>query len=184
MAAGGLPPTLLVGIHSSSATRGGEYLPGVNPESFSAHERFFVDDVARWARSELRAAPTPDRCGVFGFSNGGAFAVALGNRHPDKFGVVIAFSVARGPAVFGKYGPQHARAQRYYLAAGRVGPERAFRKNTLAVARMLQRRGVAHVWCERAAGHEFGFWEEELPLAIAWVFGGGPASSCTSPAPE
>ena len=29
---------------------------------------------------------------------------------------------------------------------------------------------MEHVYCEREAGHDFGFWNEEFPRALQWAF--------------
>src|SRR5262245_53273219 len=48
-----VPPTVIVGVHRppDETLRLHEYSPGLDPERFSAHERFFDQDVGRWARS-------------------------------------------------------------------------------------------------------------------------------------
>lgn len=174
---GFIPPIVLIGVHSSSNNRAQEYVVGVNKTVFEAHERFFVEEVPQWLEAELGISPERQTCGVFGFSNGGTFAVSMGVRHRDKFGVVIAFSVAPGPERTAGSEFAATPVPRYYLAAGTR--EGGFRKTTRAIARTLGRHGVTCVYQEREAGHDFSFWATEFPQAIRWAFRGGLAERLT-----
>src|SRR5207248_2327748 len=71
-----------------------EYSPGkstaafaFDPERFAAHEKFFVEDVRRWAQSRFGLALPVDRTAVFGVSASGELALAMGLRYPDIYGV-------------------------------------------------------------------------------------------------
>ena len=63
-----VPPTLIVGVHrlADETLRLQEYSPGFDPQRFAAHERFFVEDVRRWAGARFGVAlpPTARRCSV------------------------------------------------------------------------------------------------------------------------
>ena len=67
------PSTMIVGAHrvADETLRLREYSPGVNPEQFAAHERFFVDDVGAWTRSRFGMNLPAERTAVFGVSAGG-----------------------------------------------------------------------------------------------------------------
>jgi enterochelin esterase-like enzyme len=171
--AGSIPPIALIGVDSCSEKRAQEYICGVNKAAFEAHERFFVEEVPQWLDAELGISPVREACGVFGFSNGGAFAVSMGVRHREKFGVVIAFSVPPGPERTAGSAFAAKPLPRYYLAAGTK--EGGFRKTTRAIAKTLERLGVTHVYYQREAGHDFSFWAAELPQAIRWAFRRGLA---------
>ena len=96
-----------------------EYSPVFDPRRFAAHEKFFVDDVGRWARSRFGIALPTERSAVFGYSAGGELALALGIRHPDIYGAVLAGSPGGGyrpPAVLPSPLP------RVYLFAGTREP--------------------------------------------------------------
>src|SRR3954469_20672529 len=77
-----VPSTMIVGVHrlADETLRLHEYSPGFDPERFSAHERFFVEDVAAWVRSRFQVAVSPERTAVFGVSAGGELALAVGLR--------------------------------------------------------------------------------------------------------
>lgn len=120
-----VPPTILVGAHSSDQFRPHEYVLGIDHERFAAHERFFTEEVYGWARDRLGVLPPRQSCGVFGFSNGAAFALAMGARRREQFGVVIAFSVAGGADRIEESAYVQRPSARYYLSSGT-------RKNRLA----------------------------------------------------
>jgi enterochelin esterase-like enzyme len=143
-----------------------EYSPGFDPDRFSAHEKFFVDDVRRWARSRFGVALPAERTAVFGVSAGGEFALAIGLRHPDVYGVVFSASPGAGyrpPAVMPSVLP------RAYLVAGTLEP--FFRQNATRWADALRAAGADVVMTERVGSHGDAFWREEFPLMVAWAFG-------------
>src|SRR5436190_836948 len=81
-------------------------------------------------------------CTSHGLSDTGRSIIPHGDRYPDRFGRVIAFSVARSPARrFATEGAQQL-LPRFYLAAGTVGAEKIFGKHTARLAKTLQKRGI------------------------------------------
>jgi enterochelin esterase-like enzyme len=162
------PPVVLIGVHSDPAYRAREYLDGVNAERFRAHERFFTEEVYLWALSEFHFSLDRLRCAVFGFSNGGAFALSMGVRHREKYGVVIAFSIAGGPRRVRESEYARRPIARYYLSAGTR--EIPFLNTVRAVARLLETHGVEHIITQREARHDFSFWNSELCEAVSWAF--------------
>ncbi|MBE9508986.1 MAG: hypothetical protein IMY86_13170 [Chloroflexi bacterium] len=180
IADGSVPAVIVVGVHSGGANqtltephdpsqdrRAQEYLLGFNRERFEAHERFFIYEVADWAEQNLGVAANREQRAVFGYSNGGAFAVAMGARHPERYGHVIAFSLGRGPAGLGAPAWTADMAPRHYLVAGTLEP---FLEPTSKWAAKLDRLGVEHVYRQRVCGHDVTMWEEEFPGAVAWAF--------------
>jgi enterochelin esterase-like enzyme len=170
---GRLPSILLVGVHSPTASlsdpsqdlRAQEYLPNENPARFAAHERFFVDEVAAWAERELGAATDRQQRAVFGYSNGGVFAAAMGIRHPDRYGHILAFSLGLPP---GTPTAVTEPSIDFYLVAGTL--EENFHSTTAGFARMLRSLGVAYMFRDRVSGHDDIMWQEEFPAAVDWAF--------------
>jgi enterochelin esterase-like enzyme len=163
-----LPPTMIVGVYrlTDEMRRLHEYSPGFDPDRFSAHEKFFVDDVRRWARSRFGVALPAERTAVFGVSAGGEFALAIGLRRPDVYGVVFSASPGAGyrpPAVMPSALP------RAYLVAGTLEP--FFLQNATRWADALRAAGADVVMTERVGSHGDAFWREEFPLMVAWAFG-------------
>ena len=163
------PPVAIVGVESSSSARGEEYLMGIDESSYRAHEALFIDGVRQWTESRLSIRTGRQHRGIFGFSNGGAFALATGLRHPELFGFVIAFSIARCPKTPVRVDSAAGRELRFYLAAGNLGAERMFRKHTARIARELKRQGNECRYVERAGGHSLEWWQSELSTALAWA---------------
>jgi pimeloyl-ACP methyl ester carboxylesterase len=143
-----------------------EYSPVFDAEGFAAHERFFVEDVRRWARSRFGVALPAERTAVFGVSASGELALAMGLRRPDVYGAVFCASPGGGyrpPAVMPSSLP------RAYLVAGTLEP--FFLENATRWAVALREGGADVVMTERVGSHGDAFWREELPLMVAWAFG-------------
>ena len=164
------PPTMIVGAHRTDAAdemvRIREYSPTFDEAQFSAHERFFVEDVGRWVRSRFGLALPAERTAVCGVSASGEFSLAMGLRHPDIYGAVFSASPGAGyrpPAVMPSPLP------RTYLVAGTLEPW--FLENATRWADALGDAGADVVMTERVGGHGDPFWAAEFPLMVAWAFG-------------
>lgn len=168
--AGRIPPIVSVGVpfgeDPGADRRAQEYLPGFHPERFEAHRRFFVEEVSAWAEAELGVAGGRRSRSVFGVSNGAAFVAAMGVRHPEHFGTVIAFSLAvTGPAPTWERG----EAPRHYLCAGSL--EEGFERGTRQWAQILRAAGAEVVHRSWVSGHDPVMWDGELPRALEWTYG-------------
>jgi enterochelin esterase-like enzyme len=166
--AGSAPPVLLVGVHNAADParpepdrRAQEYLPRRSPRRFTAHLSFVTGSVIPWAVGRFGAADGPWTAA--GFSNGAAWAIAAAQRRPDVFGTVAAFSagVVPGRLASGAAGVRH------YLAAGRLEP--GFRRATRQWADRLRRAGRPVEYAEWAGGHDPFWWDQQLPVALAWL---------------
>jgi enterochelin esterase-like enzyme len=166
-AAADLPPTMIVGVHRSSdeTLRLHEYSPGFDPERFVAHEKFFVDDVRRWASARFALALPTERTAVFGVSAGAELALALGLRHSNVYGAIFCASPGSG---YQPSGVLPSSLPRAYFVAGTLEP--FFRENTTRWARALRDAGADVVVTERVGSHGGLFWQEELPLMVGWAF--------------
>jgi enterochelin esterase-like enzyme len=162
------PSTMIVGTHrpDDETRRLHEYSSGFDPVRFAAHEKFFCEDVRRWAGSRFGAAMPAERTAVFGVSASGELALAVGLRHPDIYGAVLCASPGAGyrpPDVMPRPVP------RAYLVAGTLEP--FFLDNAARWATALRDEGAEVVLMERVGSHGDPFWQEELPLMVAWAFG-------------
>ncbi len=166
-AAGG-PATMIVGVHglADETQRLHEYSPVFDAQRFAAHERFFVEDAGRWARSRFAVALPPERTAVFGVSAGGELALAVGLRHPDVYGAVFAGSPGAG---YQPTGALPSRIPRTYLVAGTLEP--FFLANATRWAVALRAVGANVVMSERVGSHGSALWQAEFPLMVAWAFG-------------
>jgi len=163
-----VPPTMIVGAHQvdDETLRLHEYSPAFDPVRFAAHEKFFVEDLRRWARSRFELALPAERTAVFGVSASGELALAIGLRHPDVYGAIFCASPGAGyrpPEIMPRSVP------RTYLVAGTQEP--FFLKNATRWATALRDAGADVVMTERVGSHGDPFWREELPLMVLWAFG-------------
>jgi enterochelin esterase-like enzyme len=171
IAAGTVPPVVLVGVHNAAGASGRwwpdrraeEYLPGVNRRRFDAHLQFVTSEVIPWAASQSVGTAGPWTAA--GFSNGGAWAIAAAQRRADVFSKVAAFSVGVVPRQLSRQA-RTARV-RHYLAAGTL--EAGFRQATGQWAQRLQRAGLPCRQHEWAGGHDSYWWHQQLPAALAWL---------------
>jgi enterochelin esterase-like enzyme len=166
--AAGVLSVMIVGAHrlADETLRLHEYSPGFDPGRFAAHERFFVEDLRRWAGARFGLALPAGRTAVLGVSAGGELALAIGLRHPNVYGAIFCASPGGGyrpPAVLPDLMP------RTYLVAGTQEP--FFLKNAARWARALRDAGADVVMTERPGSHGDAFWQEELPMMVAWAFG-------------
>jgi enterochelin esterase-like enzyme len=164
-----VPPTMIVGVHrlADEMQRIHEYSPGFEPERFATHEKFFVEDVRGWVKARFGVEMPTERTAVFGVSAGGELALAIGLRHPGVYGAILCASPGGGykpPSVMPSPLP------RTYLVAGTLEP--FFRENATRWATALRDAGADVVMTERAGSHGDAFWRQELPLMVAWAFGG------------
>ena len=163
-----MPSTMIVGVPglADEMLRLQEYSPVFDAERFAAHEKFFVEDVGRWARSRFGVALPAERTAVFGVSAGGELALALGLRHPDVYGAVFSGSPGAG---YKPTGVMPSSIPRVYLVAGTLEP--FFLDNATRWAVALRDAGADVVMSERVASHGDALWQGEFPLMVAWAFG-------------
>lgn len=176
---GGLPPLMIVGLHSGPAGATGgeqtnlirhqEYLTGWAGEPqprWLGHDRFLREEVMPMAESLGASSRREDRA-VAGFSNGAAWALAMATDHPDLFGKVIGLS-------FGWHAgklEEMLRTTRFgdvWLGAGTLEPE--FHATTRAAAGVLESQADRVAFDSRVSGHSPVMWNEQFPVAAVWVF--------------
>lgn len=168
-----VPPTMIVGVHglTDEMSRLHEYSPAFDADRFAAHEKFFVEDVRQWVGSRFGVMLPAGRTAVFGVSAGGELALALGLRHPNIYGTVLAGSPGGG---FKPAGRMPDVLPRVYLVAGTLEP--FFLHNATRWATALRAAGTEVVMKERNASHGDALWRGEFPRMVAWAF----APSATS----
>jgi enterochelin esterase-like enzyme len=179
--AGKLQPVVLIGVHNGGYAGGApdrkkydrdkdfraqEYFPGINARRFADHESFFCTEVRAWAECQLAVSSERSRRAVFGYSNGGRFAVEMGLRHPEIFGHVFGFSVAGS----GKFEFQQGRADlpHFDLMAGTW--ETNFHRCTSSLANQLRERGVTVHFSARVGGHDPELWCDAFAAAALAAF--------------
>lgn len=164
---GKLPPIVIVGAHASQH-RWHEYTLGEDDSRFRRHEQLFVAELPQWLLSEFGVKADRNRTALCGFSHGAAFALTMASRHRDLFGVVIAFSIAGTFEEYQVTDPSKELNPKFYLSAGTR--EKPLLKRTRLFAKHLRQSNIERIITERPAGHDFAFWDTELPLALKWSF--------------
>lgn len=167
------PRVVVVAAHAAPADqvhgnlRALEYLLGFDDRRFDAHQRFFVDELAAWAESELGVPSDPALRAVFGCSDGGGHALTTGRLHHHRFAHIIAYSTGMPPEPTMRWNTQtHPFV---HLCAGTL--EGAFHQATEAWAGYLHVQGAPYHFTERVAGHDLIQWCEELPIALVRAWG-------------
>jgi enterochelin esterase-like enzyme len=163
------PPTLIVGVHRTAdeTQRLHEYSPGFDPARFAAHEAFFTETVRAWAEQRFALDLPRERTAIYGVSAGAELALALALRHPTLYGTILAASPGGG---YRPGGPLPTPLPRAYLIGGTEEPW--FLENATRWADALQGAGAEVAMHARPGAHGGPFWKEELPLMVAWAFGG------------
>ena len=172
IANGTVPRFVLVAAHSAPMggygnERAMEYLPGFDNDRFDRHQRFFVEELAAWAEPTFGVSDDRSQRGVFGASDGGGHALAVGHMHRDKFGHAIAYSTGMPPNEQMNWNA--AEAPFVHLCAGTL--EGGFHQATEAWAAWLHFAKSPHEWTERVCGHDLIQWIEELPRAVTRAWG-------------
>jgi enterochelin esterase-like enzyme len=162
--------TMIVGVHGLADDEGRlrEYVESFGGEHFAAFERFLVEDVRAWTRSDLDVEVAAERTAVWGASLGGELALAMGLRHPEIFGVVLCASPGGGFTPASSSLP--SAVPRTYLVGGRQ--EQWFLDNASTWADALRATGADVAIEEREGEHGGQFWYDEFPLMVSWAFNG------------
>jgi predicted esterase len=167
---GKLPPFALIGVHAAPAAgdtarhdseaREREYAL-LDP----AHETFFVWEVPRWAEARFGLDSSRSSRAIWGVSNGAFFAIAMGLRHPERFGSVIAFSPAvRGPGA--ERITRGTHPPRFFILSGYLEPP--FEGIAEEWLGWFATAAIEHHAARYVAGHDVTVWEQVFGDAAAW----------------
>lgn len=147
--------------------RAREYLKFVDPERFESHLRFVTGEVVPWAERKFNLAPGSRHRALFGFSNGGAFALVASAERSDIFGAALPFSIA----VFDRDGFRNEvrgkRLPRYWITAGTM---ESFSRISESATDLLREAHASVRYDTYVAGHDSQMWELGFARAIPKVF--------------
>ncbi|HXC54094.1 MAG TPA: alpha/beta hydrolase-fold protein [Rhizomicrobium sp.] len=166
--AGRSRPLIVVGIwpgQGDPAARAREYLVGHSFGRYRHHNQFVIDEVMPFVEGKYGASAQKDDRMLAGFSDGAAWALSTGLRHPDLFGSVAAFSLGWVPAADGIGSDGRPRL---YLAAGVLEPD--FGRTTARAARRAEGSDAPVRFEEFGSGHTLVAWQTMLLDALAWGF--------------
>lgn len=147
--------------------RAQEYLVGffAGAKAFRRHQDFFLREVMPLAEREYGASSLREDRMLTGYSNGAAWAVATGLRHPRLFGHVAAFSYGWEPA---DAGADRRGRPRLYLSAGKLEP--LFLRHTTRLAELARHAEEEVVLDTPVTGHTNSHWLPALAAALKRAF--------------
>ncbi len=176
--AGTTPPVQIIALDSEPEARDRtrEYTD-VGRARFIAHERWLLSVVIPWAERIARASP--ERRAIGGYSNGAAFAIFMGARHPDVFSGVLAHSPVAATETF--HADARVNRTRWALSAGRLEYSGYPARAISVVGAVVRAEGGVVRSCTGAWGHEAGAWIDLSPGAIAWLFQSPSADALATP---
>lgn len=170
---GRIRPVLVVGIWPGTTdpgTRSREYLIGRSIPRFRDQRDFVIDEVLPFAERTFGASDKPAERMLAGFSDGAAWALAMGLKRPDLFGQVAALSFGWPPAADGVAAQDRPKL---FFAAGLLEPD--FYRVTAQTAHRAETSPVPVRFEEFASGHVPVAWQTMLADALAWSFPRGPS---------
>lgn len=162
-------------------------------------EDYLIADLPTHVETTYRVRTERGARAIAGLSMGGFGAFDLGLRHPARYGAVAshsgAFGIPRwyteeateqravlgppGSAVRREYDPQRVAAQAVRVCGLAVLPALALDCGTedwadlLASNRALHdtliRRAISHTYRERSGGHDWAYWDREIPFTLRFV---------------
>lgn len=172
-------PTAIVGIHHGPYVgskekfefekdyRMMEYLKVASPERFAAHLSFVCDQVIPWARQKFKLSKKKEDTAIFGFSNGGAFAMTAAIDRPDVFGYALPHSVAAISREELEKADVSKLTTKFYFTAGTL---EVFINNTEFSFQTLTKKRVACEMAPYVSGHDIGMWQLGFAESIKKIF--------------
>ncbi len=159
-----VPSTMVVGVHglTDEMKRIYEYSPGFAPESFAAHEKFFVEDVRRWTETQFtwRCPLNAPRCSES----------RQEESWPSHLGCGIHMSLVRCCVPRLAVDTSRLASCLVRFRAHTLLPahrSRSSLENAMRWAEALRDADAEVVMHERTGSHGGAFWQEEFPLMVA-----------------
>lgn len=173
----GWEPFVIAGVDVDKSQRTSEYMPG--GDRHEAYVRFFVEELVPYVERAAAVRRAPEDRLLAGDSLGAAVSLSIALARPDLFTRILSLS---GAYYDGSIAQIQAAADLSALAVWMtVGlQEHAYETdhgtfnfvqlNRLA-RRMLAGRGAFLDYREKDGEHKWGFWQSELPEALAAFLG-------------
>jgi enterochelin esterase-like enzyme len=176
----GWDPFVIVGVDVDKKLRTSEYTS--DGERYSIYTRFFADELIPWVESHYPVRNDPDQRILIGDSLGGAVSVSLAATYPALFSHVISLSGAFYDAYYTQL-QQAASLEhlRIWMVVGLQENEFAtdrgifdFVELNRKTRKLLEEKGAKVLYGEKNGEHKWGFWQNELPAALAAFLGPAP----------
>jgi enterochelin esterase-like enzyme len=170
---GELPPIVAIGMWSAEGqggpyTRSQEYLPGFKDGArrYAHFQRYFLDEVVPFAAVKLGASAVREERMLFGYSDGGSWALTTALNNPELFGTALALSIGWEPS-----GEKLAVPGRPRLFFGIGSKETTFKTVTTDIVRRAQRSPGEVIFRTGEGGHEPKVWAPMFLEAVKLAFG-------------
>lgn len=145
--------------------------PAGQPGNNDVFERYLIEDVVPLVESRFRVAPGRTRRAVAGLSMGGAQALQIGLRHPDRFASMGIFGSGMIRADFeARFKDAGARGKQPALAYVGIGKEDGVLPRAQELADLLRARGIATTYEEVDGGHTYPVWRKLLVALLPRLF--------------
>ncbi|GEN34621.1 MULTISPECIES: alpha/beta hydrolase [Aneurinibacillus] len=170
---GKLFPFIIVAVTVSKENRTEEY--GTGRSRNDIYKSFFVEELLPAVEKEFAVN---DRI-LIGDSLGGTVSLDLALDRPDLFSKVLSLSGAFYPDVMKGVlrRPKLSHLTIYMLiglqeTAVPVGSQTVdFLSYNRDMKQVLEQRGASVTYVEKEGGHDWGFWQSQLPSALSFFFG-------------
>ncbi|WCN38690.1 alpha/beta hydrolase [Aneurinibacillus uraniidurans] len=170
---GELYPFIIAAVTVSRENRTSEY--GTNRSRNHLYKSFFIEELMPAVEQEVSVSQRV----LAGDSLGGTVSLDLALEHPELFSHVLSLSGAFYPEVMkGVLRKPELRSLMIYMLIGleeTAVPVWDGTADFLALNRemkaLLEERGASVTYVERSGGHDWGFWQRELPDALTFFFG-------------
>lgn len=144
--------------------RAKEYVESEDPIRFKQHAEWVLKEVLPWVRKTHSISSKRSDTGLFGFSNGGAWAAAMGIRYGDQFGFALPFSVGAPPSV--KLASSIKTS--FYFVAGEL--ESGFLRGTKKIESEAKAMGAETHLQTYVAGHDGAMWQVGFARVVKSLF--------------
>jgi enterochelin esterase-like enzyme len=169
---GQLFPFIIVAVTVSRENRTEEY--GTNRSRNAMYKSFFTEELLPAVEQEFAVS---ERI-LVGDSLGGTISLDLALDRPDLFSKVLSLSGAFYPEVMkGVLRKTSLSYLTIYMLIGLqetavpVGDRTAdFLKFNREMKVLLEQRGASVTYVEKEGGHDWGFWQSQLPTALSFFF--------------
>ncbi|WP_256757489.1 esterase family protein [Cohnella sp. WQ 127256] len=170
-------PFIIVGVEVDKSLRTSEYTP--DGARYRLYTQFFADELIPWVESHYPVRDVPEQRLLAGDSLGGAVSLSLALTYPSLFNRILSLS----GAFYDCYVEQIEQASsldkmRIWMLVGLQENEFATDRGTFdfvalnrSAFKLLEDKGAAVHYLEKDGEHKWGFWQNEIPGALAAFLG-------------
>ena len=133
------------------------------------YTRFMLEELMPFIDKNYRTLPKPQNSAQFGISNGGNIALWIAVRHPERVGMVAAFSSNVQPGVSKAFMKTNCSGSKIYLDLGKYDLPQLI-PMVRGLKKILEKKSCPLSYHEYPEGHNWAFWQKHLPDALKYLF--------------